>query len=91
MSSITPTNSVSFSDVTAKPMHTPREAAQQFEALLVTQLLKTARESASLDGQDGSHDAVYEMAEGHFAQVMATRGGLGLGDLIAKQLQKADS
>jgi Rod binding domain-containing protein len=61
-----------------------RDAAQQFEALLIAQLLRTARESS---GEESS-DAAFGYAEEQFAAVMAKQGGLGLADLIAAGLSK---
>lgn len=68
-----------------------RDAAGKFEALLLGQLLKSARESGSGDGSGGSGDtsadSMFELAEGHLAEVMAARGGLGLANMIVQQLQ----
>lgn len=69
-----------------------RDAAQQFEALLIGQILRAARENggaASLGagGGDSSADSATEYAEQQFALVLAQRGGLGLADLIARGLR----
>lgn len=61
-----------------------RDAAQQFEALLIAQLLRTARESC---GEESS-DAAFGYAEEQFAAVIAKQGGLGLADVIAEGLRK---
>jgi Rod binding domain-containing protein len=67
-------------------------AAQQFEALMITELLKTAREAGSGSGWMGTGDedeagqTSLDMAEQQLATVMAKAGGLGMQNLIAKGL-----
>lgn len=64
-----------------------RNAAQQFEALLIGQMLRAVRESSGwLGSKDPSSDCATEYAEQQFAAVIAQRGGLGLADLIARGL-----
>jgi Rod binding domain-containing protein len=62
------------------------DAAQQFEALLLHQILSAARESAG--PKESSSDCAMDYAEQQFAEVMARNGGLGLAALIAKGLQR---
>jgi len=59
-----------------------RDAAQQFEALLLGQILRAARE-----GGEASSGCAMEYAEQQFAAVMARNGGLGLAGLIVKGLE----
>ena len=63
-----------------------KDAAQQFEALLIGQILRTERESGGgwLGGGSPSSDCAVEFAEQHFATVLAQQGGLGLAKLIGK-------
>ena len=66
-----------------------REAAQQFEALLLGQMLHSVRESASgwlSTGDDSAGDAATDFAEQQFAATMAQQGGLGLATLISAGL-----
>ena len=65
------------------------DAAQQFESLLLSEMLKTGRESAAiLGGEDDSEgSAMLEVAEQQFAQILAKNGGIGLGRLITKGLE----
>lgn len=69
-----------------------KEAAQQFEALLLSQMLKTARESRTqsdpLSGEDQTGDSMMDMAEQHLAQVMAANGGMGLAVMTVKGLER---
>jgi Rod binding domain-containing protein len=71
-----------------------KDAASQFEALLIGQLLKTAREAGGSGwlgtGEDHAGETALELAEQHFAQVMAAQGGLGLARLVLTGLQTAE-
>lgn len=62
------------------------EAAHQFEALLLAQLLREARQSSASDEQDSTQDTMWDVAAQHFAQVMAKNGGLGLAKMITTNL-----
>jgi peptidoglycan hydrolase FlgJ len=66
------------------------EAAQQFEALMIGQMLKSARENgSSLDEDEGAgQDAAMEMAEAQFAGVLANSGGLGLSPVVEQSVSK---
>lgn len=71
-----------------------RSAAQQFEALLIGQMMRSVRESGSGwlgSGGDSSGDCATEYAEQQFAAVMAQQGGLGLSNLISRGLETRDS
>jgi peptidoglycan hydrolase FlgJ len=69
-----------------------KQAAEQFEALMMSELLKTAREAGSDGGWLGTEDEAgqtnLDMAEQQVATVMAKAGGLGLRDLITRGLQQ---
>ena len=57
------------------------DAAQQFEALLMGQILRSARQSGSGwlgGGEDASAECATDYAEQQFAAVLAQQGGLGL-------------
>ncbi|MFN0170780.1 MAG: hypothetical protein ACKV22_30540 [Bryobacteraceae bacterium] len=64
-----------------------KEAAQRFEALLVTQLLRSARQGAAGEGEaDRTGASLMEMGEERLAEVLATQGGLGLANLIVERM-----
>jgi len=75
------------------PRHDParvREAASQFESLLIGQLMKSARESSTgwlSDGEDQAGATATEMAEEQFAQTLARQGGLGLARMVISGLE----
>jgi flagellar protein FlgJ len=80
-----------------KPGGKVHEAAQQFESLLIGQMLKSAREAGGGSGWLGAGDddqsgAIgVEMAEQQFANMLAANGGLGLARMVADGLKTSDS
>jgi Rod binding domain-containing protein len=69
-------------------------AAQQFEALLMGQILRSARQGSTgwLGGdEDSSGECATDFAEQQFAAVLAQQGGLGLASLISKGLTATDA
>jgi Rod binding domain-containing protein len=78
----------------AKPApHNVREAAGQFEALLLSQMLKSARAGSGWldEGEDQAGATATEMAEEQLAQAMARQGGLGLARMVAEHLRTGPS
>jgi Rod binding domain-containing protein len=68
------------------------EVAAEFESLLLTQILKSMRESSS-GGWLGEEECqgnlvMVEFAEQQFARAMASQGGLGLADLVKSGLSR---
>ena len=65
-----------------------KEAASQFEAVLIGQMLKSSREGGSSgwmgSGDDQAGCSMMEMAEGQIAQAMASQGGLGLAAIAVR-------
>lgn len=69
------------------------EAARQFEALIIGQMLRSARESSNEDGDEGDDTAksiMLDLADQQFAKMLADHGGLGLGTMIAGSLDATD-
>jgi Rod binding domain-containing protein len=67
-----------------------RDAAQQFEALLLTQVLQSAHEGGGWlgTGEDSADSCASSFAEQQLAVTIARQGGLGLSDVIVKGLQR---
>jgi len=59
-------------------------AAKQFEALMIAQMLRTARENT--EDKDSSGSTMLDVADQQFSQILANNGGLGLAKLIVKGL-----
>jgi Rod binding domain-containing protein len=69
-------------------------AAVQFEALLVGQILKSAHEEDGGwlgAGEDQTAGAAMQMADEYFARSVAEHGGLGLAKMISANLDKASA
>ena len=72
-----------------------REAASQFESLLIGQVLKSMHE----DGEDGwlgsdedqTSSSVMSLADEYLAQAISSHGGLGLAKMISRQLDPANN
>ncbi|NQT20639.1 MAG: rod-binding protein [Planctomycetes bacterium] len=85
-------NSVARQPAAERPIsaHTPAEVAAKFESLLLAQMFNamqsTVEKSGLLDG--GSAEETYrEMLNQALADAVARRGGLGLAEQIAKQIE----
>jgi Rod binding domain-containing protein len=85
----TPLPSVSPTDSPAKI----QAAAQQFESLLIAQVLNMAHspDGGWLGGGDAASSAATSFSEQQFAQVIAQQGGFGLSKLIAEGLSRQSS
>ena len=70
------------------------DAAQQFEALLLGQILKSAHSDGGGwlgSGEDQSGGCVSEFADEQFASMLAKQGGLGLATMISAGLRAGGS
>jgi len=78
----------------ARPKDDPAKidaAAQQFEALLIGQMLKSMHDSEGGwlgTGDDESASSAMEYGQEIFAQALANNGGLGLAAMVAHGLEK---
>ena len=67
------------------------DAAQQFEALLIEQILRSAHENGEGwlgSGGDSAGDCATDYAEQQLAIMLAQKGGLGLANLIEAGLSR---
>jgi Rod binding domain-containing protein len=68
-----------------------REAASQFEALLIHQMLQSARASGGtgLSDDDDTTDtsSLLELGEQQFSQALASSGGLGIAKMVVAGLK----
>ena len=71
-----------------------QKASTEFEALLLAQMLKSARESSGggLTGDDAegneANSTMIELGEQQFAQALASSGGLGIAKMVVTGLTK---
>jgi Rod binding domain-containing protein len=68
-----------------------RQAASEFESLLIAHLLQTMRSEGGWlgGGEDSSSASLVELAEQQLASAMASQGGLGLAKLVAQGLERS--
>ncbi|HEX4167535.1 MAG TPA: hypothetical protein VHZ55_18875 [Bryobacteraceae bacterium] len=68
------------------------KAAQQFESLMVGEMLKSVREDSSDGwmggGESTGDDSAMSMAESQLANALSQNGGLGLSSVIERSLTK---
>jgi flagellar protein FlgJ len=68
-----------------------KDAATQFEALLIGQILKTVHEEQDGGwlgtGDDKTSESATGLADDYFARALASRGGLGLAQMVTKGLE----
>ena len=82
----------------AKPLTAPvaesdqvkkiKQSAQDFEALLLRQMLKEIRSSALADSNKGSNSTYLDLADEQLANQVASQGGFGFGKAMADQMLK---
>jgi Rod binding domain-containing protein len=68
-----------------------QKAAMDFEALLIAQMLKSARESGGgvtgdADEQDETNSTLLELGEQQLAQALSNSGGLGIAKMVVAGL-----
>ena len=84
--------------ISARPLAAPTEdtaqikkikqSAQEFEAVLLRQMLKEIRSSALADSNKGSNSTYLDMADEQMANQLAAQGGFGFGKAMADQMLK---
>jgi Rod binding domain-containing protein len=75
----------SVADTATAPPTKIEGAAKQFEALMIAQMLRTARENT--EDADSTGSTMLDVADQQFSQVLANNGGFGLAKLIVNGLQ----
>lgn len=98
MSALTalPSLSTGAVDLSAKEKPTKiHQAAQQFESLLIGEMLKSAHPSDSEgwlgSGESTGDDSAMDMAESQLANSLASSGGLGLAKMVERMMNAKPS
>jgi Rod binding domain-containing protein len=90
MSDLTIASALPAGAAIAKPATADKmlDAAQQFETLLMGQILRSARQDGKgwLGEEDSAAECATDYAEQQFAAVLGQQGGLGLASLIVQGL-----
>ncbi|MBV8728938.1 MAG: hypothetical protein JO336_03925 [Acidobacteriia bacterium] len=66
------------------------DAAKQFEALMLAQVMRSERESGNGwlgTGEDSSGSSAIDFAEQQLALLLARQGGIGLANMISSNLE----
>jgi len=63
------------------------KAAKDFEAMLINQMLQSARQATSED-EDQQDSAILDLGQQQFAQSLANSGGLGIAKMVVAGLTK---
>lgn len=78
--------------VAAKTPSKLHDAAQQFEALMIGEMMKSVRESGDDgwlgSGGDTGDESAMDMAESQFARALGMSGGLGLSKTIEQSVAR---
>jgi Rod binding domain-containing protein len=96
-SSVIPENET-FHSALKSASDTPEKisgVAKQFEALMIEQILKSARDTSGggwlgsdSDQDDQTGSLVMDMAEQGLSQAMAARGGMGIAKMVTANLER---
>jgi Rod binding domain-containing protein len=103
MNDITSTTSSTYLDFSAlaqlkgdaarDPSQAIRKTAEQFEAYFIQQMMKTMRESIEksdlVDG--GNMDMYQDLMDKEVSLSMAKRGGMGMADMLERQMHQAQA
>ena len=88
----TPRSSADSKSTSSRDPEKIADAAKQFEALMIEEMLKSARASGTGDwsgtGEDQTGSTMSEMAEQQFAQLLAAKGGFGIAKLVVAGFDK---
>jgi flagellar protein FlgJ len=82
---------LTISDTQPRPADSPeaiRKSAEDFEALLIEQMLHSMRGSGWMGNEDQAGESVMEYAEQQLSNVIASGGGMGLARLIREGLDR---
>jgi len=89
MSTIQPVSPQTRGDQPALAPEKVKDAARQFEALLIGQMLKSMKDSQGGwfgAGEDEASSSAMEYAQEMFAQSLSSNGGLGLARMVVAGL-----
>jgi len=80
-------------DAARDPSQAIRKTAEQFEAYFIQQMMKTMRESIEksdlVDG--GNMDMYQDLMDKEVSLSMAKRGGMGMADMLERQMHQAQA
>ena len=80
-------------DAVRDPRQAIRKTAEQFEAYFIQQMMKTMRESVEKSDwvDSGNMDMYQDLMDKEVSLSMAKRGGMGLADMLERQMHQAQA
>ena len=69
-----------------------QEVAEEFEALLLESMVREMRKNvpeSPIFGRDTGREIFNEMLDGEYVRLIVQRGGLGIADLLVRQLESS--
>ncbi len=80
-------------DAARDPSKAIRRTAEQFEAYFIQQMMKTMRESIEKSDliEGGNMEMYQDLMDKEVSLSMAKRGGMGLADMLERQMQQAQA
>lgn len=80
-------------DAARDPQQAIRKTAEQFEAYFIQQMMKTMRESIEKSDliEGGNMDMYQDLMDKEVSLSMAKRGGMGMADMLERQMLKAQT
>lgn len=80
------------SGCTARDPRSVHRVAQEFESLLITQLLKSMKQGALSEEDKGTNESVMQYAQESMARALSQNGGIGIAGVVERALtQKSTS
>lgn len=80
--------SVSLSTMTQVKPSRVQDSAQQFEALMIGQMLRSVHEASQDTDSDTPGETMLDLANQQFSTLLAKNGGMGLAKMIVKGLER---
>lgn len=72
--------------VDAEQVKAIKTAAREFESILVRRMIQQMRDNSISSYRDQVSSNYVDLADDHFSRMIASQGGFGFGDAMARQL-----
>lgn len=79
-------NGPKTSGCTVKEPKGVHRVAQEFESLLISQLLKSMKQGSLSEEDNGANDSVMQYAQESMARVLSQNGGVGIASVVERAL-----
>lgn len=79
------------SGCTARDPNGVHRVAQEFESLLISQLLKSMKQGALSEGDTGANGSVMQYSQESMARALSQHGGIGIASVVERALGQQNS